>query len=258
MVLLDGIKLIDDYVTWYKNNTIVNTFDDYTQMVTPFVNHLNDRVQLYLESIPGNQIRISDDGETLRELELAGLDLNTPTRKRLQKGILTQFGTKINDDILYIDCDVKDFPKSKHKLIETIMRVYDLLNTQKSTVVSLFTEEVQDYFFENDFGGTPNVKLTGQSSIDYQVDYVIGARKSHPEIWIQLLNHLSFDSFSRVNTIYEDISLGRSFDRDTKKVIIFNDLEQRVSKKTELIASNKNILLFPWSNKSQVKEKILG
>lgn len=256
--MLDGIKLIDDYVAWYRDNAIVKNFGDYTQLITPFVNHINDRIQLYLESLSDSRVRISDDGETLRELELIGLDLNTETRLRLRQGILNQFGTRLNEDILYIDCEIKDFPKSKHKLIETIIRVYDLMNTRRTIVSSLFSEEVQEYFFEHDFGGTPNVKLTGQSSIDYQIDYVIGARKSHPEIWIQVLNHLTFDSFSRVNTIYEDIYLGRSSEKTPKKVIVFNDFEYKIPKKAELIAPSKNILLLPWSTKAQVKSRLLS
>ncbi|HEM3638935.1 TPA: DUF1828 domain-containing protein [Streptococcus suis] len=256
-MMLDGLKLVDDYVSWYKNNTIIKDFSDYTQIITPFVNHINDRIQLYLQALPDGRVRISDDGETLSELELIGLDLSTRTRDRLKQGILRQFATKIEGDILYIDCEIKDFPKCKHKLIETIIRVYDLLNTKRSIVTSLFSEEVQSYFFENEFGGTPNVKLTGESSIDYQIDYIVGAKKSHPEVWIQILNHLTYDAVARVNTIYEDITQGRQVELGVKKIIVFNDLESKGQHKAELIAKQRDIIIAPWSSKEQLKKTIL-
>ncbi|MFX3822761.1 DUF1829 domain-containing protein, partial [Streptococcus suis] len=76
-----------------------------------------------------------------------------------------------------------------------------------------------------EFGGTPNVKLTGESSIEYQIDYIVGAKKSHPVVWIQILNHLTYDAVARVKTIYDDITQGRPVELGVKKIIIFNDLE---------------------------------
>ena len=46
---MDSLKLIDDYVKWYREKLLVTDFDGYSEIVTPYVNHLNDRVRLYLE-----------------------------------------------------------------------------------------------------------------------------------------------------------------------------------------------------------------
>ena len=108
-------------------------------------------MRLYLEEKPNDLLRISDDGETFNELALAGLDITKETRQRIITSVLRQFGSKLDEDIVYIECEAKNFPKAKHKMIETIIRLYDLLNTHRSNVISLFTEEVQDYFYEKRF-----------------------------------------------------------------------------------------------------------
>ena len=80
---MDSLKLIDDYVKWYREKLLVKDFDGYSEIVTPYVNHLNDRVRLYLEEKPNDLLRISDDGETFNELALAGLDITKETRQRI-------------------------------------------------------------------------------------------------------------------------------------------------------------------------------
>lgn len=253
---MDGLKLVDDYIKWYKENTTIKDFDNYSELTTPYVNHLNDRIRLYVEAIPENKIRISDDGQTLNELELIGIDLSSKTRKQIIYSILRQFGTSINDDIISIESSIKDFPKAKHKLIQSIIRIYDLLNTKRTVITKLFTEEVQNYFFDADLGGTPNVKLTGQSGIDYQVDYVLGARKNRSEVWFQTINHFDFNSFTTLDFIYRDISLGRESTQKAKKVLIFNDVDNKPAQKAIQAIENTDIKAIPWSQKDAIIEYI--
>lgn len=254
---MDSLKLIDDYISWYKNNTIVRDFDSYSEIVTPYVNHLNDRVRLYLEEIDKDKIKISDDGQTFNELELLGIDVTTKTREKIISSILSQFGTSLEDDMIYIETDIKDFPKAKHKLLQAIIRTYDLVNTRRNIVTGLFTEEVQAYLYDLDIGGMPNVKLTGRSGIDYQVDYVLGAKKGRPEIWIQILNHFDFNSFTSLYYAYQDISEGRDSKQQAKKLLIYNDVENKPANKAFRAAeAEKSIITFPWSNKANLLELI--
>lgn len=251
---MDSLKLIDDYVKWYREKLLVKDFDGYSEIVTPYVNHLNDRVRLYLEEKPNDLLRISDDGETFNELALAGLDITKETRQRIITSVLRQFGSKLDEDIVYIECEAKNFPKAKHKMIETIIRLYDLLNTHRSNVTSLFTEEVQDYFYEKDFGGMPNVRLTGYSGIDYQVDYVLGARKNRPEIWVQIVNRFDYNSLARVNYIYQDIANNRDIQQVSKKILIYNDLENKVASKAIQASKVSDIQLLAWSQKEEFSD----
>ena len=250
---MDGLKLVDDYVKWYRDNTIVSNFDQYSMITTPFVNHLNDRIRLYIESLSNGKIRISDDGETLNELELFGIDLTTKTRASMVSSILSQFGIQRKGNILFIESQIENFAKSKHKLVETIIRFYDISFTKKQNIVQLFAEEVQQYFYEHDFGGTANVKLTGASGIDYQVDYVIGETKKSPERLIQTVNQFTFDRFTTYNYIFNDVSLARTQKKEPKKIIIFNDDLAKPQTKALLGAESEHVLVLPWSNKKEIE-----
>ena len=250
---MDGLKLIDDYARWYKDNTAVKNLDTYTEITTPFVNHINDRIRLYVEVLENDKIRLSDDGNTINELELYGLDLDVETRKKMSSSILRQFGLKLLDDVIYLDTDLDNFAKSKHKLLEGIIRFYDLTNTKRSNVIKLFTEEVQHYFYEHDFGGTPNVKLTGLSGIDYQVDYIIGETKTKPERLVQTVNHLTFDRFTTFDYIFKDLSPMRLTKAEPQKIIIVNDENYPPQLKAIKGARNENIQVIAWSDKEQIQ-----
>ena len=103
-------QLISDYVDWFKNKYSIKQLENADEIVTPFVNHLNDRIRLYIELKANNTIRISDDGNTFNELAMYGLDIKTNTRQKLIHNTLSNFGIQLDDDILYVEATIKDFP----------------------------------------------------------------------------------------------------------------------------------------------------
>ena len=107
-------QLISDYVDWFKNKYSIKQLENADEIVTPFVNHLNDRIRLYIELKANNTIRISDDGNTFNELAMYGLDIKTNTRQKLIHNTLSNFGIQLDDDILYVEATIKDFPLKKN------------------------------------------------------------------------------------------------------------------------------------------------
>ncbi|ATY88381.1 DUF1828 domain-containing protein [Lactococcus lactis subsp. lactis] len=247
---MDGLKLIEDYVSWYKSNSFVSDHESYTMITTPFVNHINDRIRLYVEKVD-DEILITDDGETINELEMMDLDLSNPTRRAIIDNILINFGVKLEDEILTTRVEKKDFARGKHRMLEAIIRLYDLSFTKRRNVISIFSEEVQNYLFDNEMGGIPNSKIAGISGIDYSVDYSIGATKSRPEVLMQFANNFTFDRITTYGFIFDDISALRGTKHNVKSVIIAND-ERQLAEKALLAAKSKEILVIPWSQKEEI------
>ncbi|WP_285005728.1 hypothetical protein [Lactococcus formosensis] len=100
----------------------------------------------------------------------------------------------------------KKFAHGKHRMLEAIICLYDLGFTKRKNIVSIFSEEVQSFLFDNEMGGIPNFKIAGISGIDYSVDYSIGTTKSRPEVLMKFANNFTFDRVTTYGFIFEDIS----------------------------------------------------
>lgn len=253
--MIDSNDLLYQYTDWLRQKYHINNLENADEIITPFTNNINDRIRLYIEKLSNRTLRLSDDGNTLNELEMNGLDLNKETRKKIFNTILINFKVEMDGDVLFVIADEKDFPIKKHNLIQAILRINDMLMLKRNTIVHLFNEEVRDFLYEEEVVGTPELKLVGASGLEYQVDYTIGRTKSRPEIIVQFVNTPSFSNITTQSFIYDDISQRRKTkDSDIKLSLIVNDLDNKVSKNGLSAAKSKNIDILRWSNKAEIIE----
>lgn len=179
------------------------------------------------------------------------LDFSNPTHWAIINDILINFGVKLEDDILTSRDERKKFAHGKHRMLEAIIRLYDLSFTKRKNIVSIFSEEVQSFLFDNEMGGIPNSKIAGISGIDYSVDYSIGATKSRPEVLMKFANNFTFDRVTTYGFIFDDISALRRTKHNVKSIIIGNG-ERQLAEKALLATKSKEILVIPWSQKEEI------
>ena len=246
--------LLNDYLSWYERRFSIKELRNAHEIVTPFVNHLNDRISLFVEFLDNGMIKLSDDGVTLDELNMFGINIKTPTRQRVLSDILKNFNLSISDDIIFTTAqNVSEFSQKKHNLLQGVLKVYDILFTSRENSTSIFKEEVFNYFFENEFGGTPEPDLVGASGLKHNVDYSIGATKSRPFTLIKLLQDPKFTDVAAQKYISDDLKRGLSKPNiNVEYVIIANDTERKVPEKSLIAAKDMDIGLIPWSNKDAI------
>lgn len=245
---MDNDLLMKEYLEWYKKNTVTSKIGKASVISTPFTNYIGDRITLYVEPLENGMIRISDDGETLDELEMANLDMTTSTRKKLLANLLKTNGISLEGNILYLEVPRKDFARSKHKLLEMTRQVYDLLFTKRSTIKSLFIDEGLMFMENNDFGGASIIKKSGASGIDYSIDYLLGKTSKRKETLLNFRNNFSFLDFTNQDFIYRDIL--STYSSDMNYIIVYNDEENKLSNKIIATSKNSEITLIPWSKKN--------
>lgn len=253
---MDTNKWIDDYLKWMKTKYSVTSFDDGDEIMTPFTNIIGDRIAIYVSPVNKNKIRLSDDGTTLNDLILLGIDIKSDVRSRIIKSITQSFNITIsNDMILKIDGKKEDFPIMKQSLIQTILRIDDLVMTRKNNVKNLFLEDVMNYFDDNEFKGLPNYPVTGGSGNSYRIPYAIGKSKSRPLQLIQILNNADFQRISTEIVTYEDIKSNLSYqNNEINYSVIFNDTDHNIKDKAQNIADSRGLDIIPWSDKTSILE----
>ncbi|MCH4010330.1 MAG: DUF1828 domain-containing protein [Companilactobacillus sp.] len=247
---MDTCKWIDNYLKWMKKKYSVTSFDDGDEIMTPFTNIIGDRIAIYVSPLDQGKIRLSDDGNTLNDLILLGIDVNSDVRSRIINSIIQSFNVTLsNSKLLRIDGKKEDFPVMKQSLIQTILRINDLVMTRKNNVTNLFLEDVINYFDDNEFKGLPGHDFIGGSGNPYKISYSIGGSKSRPSQLIQILNNPDFQRISSEIVTYEDI---KSNDDNINYSVIFNDADHSIQDKAQNIANLRGLDIIPWSDKNSI------
>lgn len=246
---MDCQQVITDYLKWIKDNTVVRTVEEgkICSISTPFLDRHNDHLEIYILKNDGT-IKLTDNGYTIADLKMSGFEINTPKRESILKTALNGFGVKMNgNDELYVEATAHNIGQKKHYLLQAILAVNDMFNLSQETVYSLFKEDVELYFRSNDIFFSKDIKLTGKSGFDHNVDFLIPAAKNKPERLIKAINTAKKDSMLSSIMAFTDINQTR--ETPTKNFVLYNDVEKEVSKDVIGALDNYGVKHIPWSKK---------
>lgn len=245
---------MNEYFNWLKQSYKYKKMDSSTEITTPFRNHLNDYIRIYVDFLPDKSIILSDDGLTLNELKMANINTKTKARNRIIQSILNQFNLSLKDDEIIAHVKNESFAQSKHDLIQDILKIYDLTITSKNNVSSLFYEDVFNFLYEEELAGTAEVSVSGESGIKYSIDYILPETKSKPEKLINFANNLDFNKVTNDVYMYRDVKTNRpSRNNQTPRMfIIANDVDHPINDKARYAAEHENLLILHWSDKEKI------
>src|SRR5699024_322362 len=103
----------------------------------------------------------------LDELTMLGIDIkSSQKRSEFLHTTLNTFGVHHNEktDELFTTFNVvNEYPEKQHRLIQCMLRVSDMLLTSRNSVISIFTEEITDFFEEHDIPFIEGASFTGVS-----------------------------------------------------------------------------------------------
>jgi len=243
--------LMDDYYSFLKEKTLVSTSNssDWVEISTPFVGLFNDTVDIYAKK-EGNRIILSDDGNTLRDLELSGLEISrSPKRKEILDRILINYGVRINNEELITEATERDFPQKKLNLISAISETADMYYLARHTVASVFREDVKSYLDEQELIYTPYFISKGSTGLEFTFDFQIAYRNT--EIVIKSFNSVNKMNLPHFLFTWDDIKKVR--EQQTQKDIIglavINDIDREVSDEYLSALDNKGAQYILWSQR---------
>ena len=193
MSKLDCKRLIDEYVRWLGQQIEISKIGDVYHISTPFLDRHNDAIEIYVEQKDGD-LRLTDDGRTIRDLSSSGLEINTPKRRAHLQSILNGFGVRLADEELSVSTTLQDFARRKHNLVQAILAVNDMFVMAEEHVLSLFKEDVALFLEANHIPAFADFKLPGKSGFDHTFDFGIPGSRTRPERVLRAINNLSKDN----------------------------------------------------------------
>lgn len=245
--------MVDAYVKWLKQKINVKDIDGVCEITTPFLDRHNDHLQIYVKRA-GDTLILTDDGYTIRDLELSGFDIGTEKRRRLLHSILNGFGVRLQGDEIIVEARTENFPQKKHNIIQAMLAVNDLFVMAPPMVTRLFKEDVEKYLRSHHIRFTPSVKFTGKSGFDQSFDFVIPASQKRPERIIRAINQPTRQSISILIFVWADTKDVRPVESTAYGVL--NDTEQEV--KPEIISALRQYGMKPllWSKREEYVEEL--
>lgn len=247
--------LVDKYIDFIKEGISIDKLEDNIfEIETPFLDRRNDFITIYaiFDKENKNNIILTDNGLTLTDLELSGLEFSSPKRTKELQIVLNGLGVRQDKKkSLFVSATAENFAQKKHNLIQALLSVNDMFVLAQSKVMNLFFEDVSVYFDDNDIRYNPNIILEGKSHFNHKFEYLIPKSKNAPERTIKLLNRPKSENLKATLFTFEDTRERRN----GSGYIILND---EVSIKSDLIAAINEYRIKPilWSQKDSFKEEL--
>lgn len=242
---MDIQKLVNEYAAWLKSEITFERIGEYYEITTPYLDNANDYLQIYVRQ-DGDNICFTDDSATIHGLKMSGFQF-TPNRKKHLQRILNQYGVQLNGDELISKAPIRNFAQKKHLFIQAILRIDDMFAISKSKVASLFLDDIQAFFEENEIFYSDNVQFTGTSGFTHSYDFLLQRTKTKPERLCQAINNPNKSSMGNILFAWNDTKPSRK--NDSELIVILND-QNNIVRGVEDAFINYDARVIRWSERN--------
>jgi hypothetical protein len=253
--MIDDLKKV--YDEWNNKRLILESSGDFIEITTPFVDMHHDFIQLYFIKEADNQFKITDDGYILNEVDMLGIDIkNSHKRSEFFKTCLNMFGVNYNeknDELLVTFNNINEYPEKQHRLIQCMLRISDMILTSRDSVISIFTEEISDFFKENGVLFIDGLNFTGTSGKPQNFDFALPGTKNQNEKLIKAINNPVADNYRYPLFSWLDV-------KDTRKksnfIVLANDINKPITEGFIDPYRNYSIEVLEWSKRNEWIQKL--
>jgi hypothetical protein len=253
MSALDCYQLVDLYANWLKERVKLKTIGDICELTTPFVDRHNDYLQIYVKAIPSGML-LTDDGYTIRDLEMSGFEFNTERRKNELKIILNGFGVNLHGDSLEVETRPDNFPQKKHNLLQAMLAINDLFVLAPPKVASFFREDVERFLSLHDIRFTKDINFIGKSGFNHHFDFVIPPSKKEPERVLRTINNPTKNNVSAMIFSWDDARKVRS--ENSVAIAVLNDQDKEITPDAMHALKAYEIEPIAWSKRDKYINKL--
>ena len=241
-------SLLDQYLAWLKDKTVLREIGEWTEITTPYLDRHNDYLQIYVKR-QDHGFLLTDDGYVLEDLEQSGCKIEHGKRRALLEMTLRGFGIQLRDGTLEVTASTDNFALRKHNLVQAILAVNDLFYLAAPMVESIFYEDVINWFDSQEVRYTPKVKFAGKSGYDHLFDFAIPKSRNRPERIVQAINRPSKETAQNLVFSWFDTRDARS--QESWAIALLNDSDKHVPPSVLDALRSYEIRPFLWSERAQ-------
>jgi Domain of unknown function DUF1828./Domain of unknown function DUF1829. len=244
-------ELIDEYYSFLREKTYTSLDNETGWFVisTPFTGIFNDTLDIYAKK-EDNIIHLSDDGATIKNLELSGSSINRSAKRReILDNILMNYGIQLIESELIVNATNQNFAQKKHNLISAMIELNDLEIMTKHAVFSVFKEEVKGYLESQDIIYTPQFISKGSTGLEFMFDFQIAYKSK--EIVVKAFNNVNKINLPNFLFTWRDIKEVRE-NITQKKVVgiaLINNEDKEIKKEYLDAFNSQGAGYILWSDR---------
>ena len=246
-------SLLDSYIDWLRDKTALRQINEWVEITTPYLDRHNDYIQIYAKKSDGGFL-LTDDGDTINDLEMSGCKIQSPKRIDILKTVLNGFGVQETSGAIQVQASRDNFALRKHNLVQAILAVNDMFYLASPYVESLFYEDVVVWLDTNEIRYTPKVKFTGKTGYDHLFDFVIPKSRKMPERILRAINRPNRDSAQAMVFAWMDTKEVRT--PESRAYALLNDTDSRVSPTIIDAFQSYNIMGVLWSERKKAQDEL--
>lgn len=227
-----------EYTKWISENMEYKSIENgIVRIDTPFLDNDSDEIILYAEknNKKDNSIKLTDDGWTIRNLANYGfsIDGRTSKRKKMLLQIISDFAVDYDEGTkeIYIDVSYDKFPVAKHRLLQSILRVNDLLFMKNISNRSNFRDDIEEKLNKYEIFHGKGTSIEGKRGFTIKFDFSVPALNGKREKFIQAISSPNNLDYSKI--FAANISLLHQ-DKNAEFFAIYDDMTNEVAKLSEI------------------------
>lgn len=244
----DCEHLAQEYAKWLTHDITAEMVGSVCVVSVPFLDRHRDFLQVCIVETDEGLV-ITDDGYTIRDLHISGLDLDTPRRQEALDEILNSFGVLNRENELTVIASGNDLPRRKHDLVQAMLAVGNLIHLAQPTVVSVFKEDIHRYLSLKEVPFSIDIRLQGESGLNHGFDFVIGSVGNHPEQYLRAINVPNRENIVELIFSWQDVKDSRP--PGTQVYAILNDEVRQTSRSLLDALDTYKIDSIPWSERER-------
>lgn len=246
-------EAINDYCKFIQESIKTKKLDDgWYSITTPFIGMFNDYIQIYCRNDNGN-VTLFDDGETLNNLELAGINITrSKTKRKIMEQILQNYDVCLTENNeLLIERPLKGFAQAKQNLLSSIMEISDISMLSKPNIASAFAENVALYLQEQQIIYTPEFIAKGSSGLEFTFAFQVAGRKT--ELLINTFNVVTKNNLATFLFNWKDIQEERQHKakKNVAGLAIINDADKKIQQQYLSALHSKGTEYILYSQRHQ-------
>ena len=113
---------IHRYGEWFNREMTMRDIGDAIEITVPLFDRHNDCLQVYARQ-DGDSLVLTDDGHTIGDLEMSGVELRSAGRAQALQLALSGFGVERNGETLSVEACAEDAPMRLNDLLQAMLAV---------------------------------------------------------------------------------------------------------------------------------------
>lgn len=123
----DGKRIVKRYMDRLYEDFRVDSDDEGCTLTMPYLDRHRNFIQVYITKTDSG-VTLSDYGDTIRDLRICGLDIDTESKRQALNEQLNLFGIEIDGDELWMSSSWDDLPTLLHEFSQGILAIGGLIH----------------------------------------------------------------------------------------------------------------------------------